>query len=130
MKNYRYHSYNSCGPNGGQESEPFTCKACGALVRPEDTGTNHRNHCPQCLSSVHMDESPGDRASECHGTMEPIGVWVRGKGEWAIIHRCRSCGVLRSNRVAADDNPALLMSIAVKPLALPPFPLGLLEKLL
>ena len=53
--------------------------------------------------------------------MDPIGVWVRKNGEWAIIHRCRICGELSSNRIAADDNPALLMSIAVKPLAVPPF---------
>ncbi len=33
-----------------------------------------------------------------------------------------------SNRVAADDNPALLMSIAVRPLADPPFPMSTLEQ--
>jgi len=59
--------------------------------------------------------------------MEPIGVWVRKNGEWAIIHRCRVCGELSANRIAADDNPQLLMSIAVKPLAMPPFPLGMLS---
>ena len=108
--------------------EAFTCKHCGALVTTEGAGTRHRNHCPRFLSSVHLDEeTPGDRASACGGTMEPIGVWVRKNGEWAIIHRCRICGALDSNRVAADDNPVLLMSIAVKPLAMPPFPLGRLE---
>ena len=40
------------------------------------------------------------------------------------------CGVLHSTRVAADDNPSLLMSLAVKPLASPPFPLHRLEKLI
>jgi len=55
--------------------------------------------------------------------MEPIAVWVRKGGEWAIIHRCRSCGSLSSNRIAADDNDLLLMSLAVKPLGNPPFPL-------
>jgi len=75
-----------------------------------------------------VDEEPGDRASDCHGTMEAIGVWVRKNGEWAIIHRCKLCGVLSSNRIAADDNPVLLMSIAIKPLAMPPFPLGLLDE--
>ena len=90
---------------------------------PEGAGSGHRNHCPSCLSSLHVDNEPGDRASLCRGVMDPIGVWVRQNGEWAIIHRCRSCGKLSSNRIAADDNPALLMSIAVKPLAEPPFPL-------
>jgi len=63
----------------------------------------------------------------CKGVMEPISVWVRKNGEWAIIHRCKACGGISVNRIAADDNPTLLMSIAVKPLASPPFPLGLLE---
>jgi len=76
---------------------------------------------------VHLDDEPGDRAADCGGTMDAVAVWVRKNGEWAIIHRCRLCGVLSSNRIAADDNPALLMSIAVKPLAQPPFPLGRLE---
>ena len=104
-------------------SDSFTCGVCGNLVTPENAGSQHRNHCPHCLSSVHADNEPGDRASICRGIMDPIGVWVRKNGEWAIIHRCRSCGTLSSNRIAADDNPTLLMSIAVKPLASPPFPL-------
>lgn len=76
-----------------------------------------------------MDEEPGDRASDCGGIMDPIGVWVRKNGEWAIIHRCRRCGKLDSNRIAADDNPMKLMSIALKPLTLPPFPLEHIEEL-
>lgn len=109
-------------------AESFTCKICGTFIVPEGAGSQHRNHCPKCLSSVHVDNEPGDRASLCKGIMDPIGVWVRKNGEWAIIHRCRLCGVLSSNRIAADDNPTLLMSIAVKPLATPPFPLGQLER--
>ena len=61
--------------------------------------------------------------------MEPIGVWVRKNGEWAIIHRCKQCGHISSNRVAADDNPMKLMSIAMKPLTCPPFPLEYIEKM-
>ena len=57
--------------------------------------------------------------------MEPIAVWVRKNGEWAIIHRCKICGALSSNRVAADDNPIKLISIAMKPVAMPPFPLDM-----
>ena len=108
--------------------DSFTCKVCGTFVVPDNAGTQNRNHCPHCLSSVHLDNEPGDRMSFCKGIMDPIGVWVRKNGEWALIHRCRICGVLSSNRIAADDNPTLLMSIAVKPLAMPPFPLGLLER--
>ena len=104
-------------------NESFVCKSCGKMIVPEGAGTQHRNHCPYCLCSVHVDHDPGDRASLCHGIMHPIGVWVRNDGEWAIIHRCKSCGALSSNRIAADDSPILLMSIAVKPLSRPPFPL-------
>jgi ribosome biogenesis GTPase len=56
--------------------------------------------------------------------MEPIAVWVRKGGEWAIIHRCRDCGALSSNRIAGDDREIVLLSIAVAPLARPAFPLG------
>lgn len=110
-------------------TDSFICKVCGAAVGPEGAGSQHRNHCPNCLSSVHVDNEPGDRSSLCGGIMDPIGIWVRKDGEWAIIHRCRSCGALSSNRIAADDNPALLLSIAVKPLAEPPFPLGQLDRM-
>ena len=61
--------------------------------------------------------------------MEPIGVWVRKNGEWAIIHRYKRYGKISSNRTAADDNPMKLMSLALKPLAFPPFPLEKIEEL-
>lgn len=112
----------------GAGLESFTCKVCGALVTPEGAGSRHRNHCPKCLSSLHLDEEPGDRASLCRGIMDPISIWVRKGGEWAIIHRCRLCGALSSNRIAADDSPAMLMSLAVKPLAMTPFPLYRLDE--
>lgn len=97
--------------------DPFTCKVCGRLVTPGGAGSDHRNHCPNCLSSVHVDETPGDRASACHGVMDPIAVWVRKNGEWAVVHRCRICGRLSSNRIAADDNPMKLMALAMRPYA-------------
>ena len=53
--------------------DSFTCKVCGWLVTPEAAGSDHRNHCPNCLSSLHMDEEPGDRAAECGGVMDPSG---------------------------------------------------------
>ena len=61
--------------------------------------------------------------------MDAVAVWVRKNGEWAVIHRCRRCGVLSSNRIAGDDHPVKLMSIAMKPLAQPPFPLEKMEEL-
>ena len=110
-------------------AESFVCKNCGWLVVSAGAGSGHRNHCPNCLCSQHLDIEPGDRASDCGGVMEPVAVWVRKNGEWAVIHRCRRCGHLSSNRTAADDNPIKLMSIAVKPLGMPPFPLERVEEL-
>lgn len=110
-------------------NEVFTCKVCGRLVVPEGAGSNHRNHCPNCLTSLHVDIEPGDRASDCGGHMEPVAVWVRKNREWAIIHRCSRCGSFSSNRIAADDNPMKLMSIAMRPLTSPPFPIERIEEM-
>lgn len=88
-------------------------KVCGWPVVSAGAGSNHRNHCPNCLHSIHLDNHPGDRASTCHGRMETIGIWVRRNGEGAIIHRCTICGKVVSNRVAADDNPLKLMALPI-----------------
>lgn len=109
--------------------DSFPCRVCGRLVTPDGAGSSHRNHCPNCLYSLHVDITPGDRAADCGGIMEPVAVWVRKNGEWALIHRCRHCGALSANRVAADDNPMKLMSIALSPLCAPPFPLERIEEL-
>ncbi len=109
--------------------DSFECKTCGRLITSVGAGTQHRNHCSNCLCSFHVDDEPGDRASDCGSIMEPVAVWVRKDGEWAIIHRCRRCGKFSSNRIAADDNPMKLMSIAMKPLTSPPFPLERIEEM-
>ena len=110
-------------------NEIFICKLCGREVVPEGAGSDHRNHCPNCLTSLHVDERPGDRRSDCGGYMEPVSVGVKKSSEWAIIHRCKQCGKLNANRIAADDNPMKLMSLAMKPVASPPFPLERIEEL-
>ena len=110
-------------------NEEFVCRVCGKKVTPAGAGTEHRNHCPNCLSSIHADNETGDRSSDCGGVMDAISVWVRKNGEWAVIHRCRRCGKLSSNRIAADDNPLKLMSIAAKPIANPPFPIEYMDKM-
>lgn len=109
--------------------EVFTCRVCARTIVPQGAGSAHRNHCPNCLTSLHVDITPGDRQSDCGGIMDAIALWVRKNGESAVIHRCRRCGALSSNRVAADDNPMKLMSIALKPLCEPPFPIERIEEL-
>lgn len=107
----------------------FICKSCGRSVPPPESGTENRNHCPYCLHSLHVDLRIGDRRSSCRALMEPIGIWVKPSGEWAIIHRCTRCGFIRTNRIAADDDEALLLILAARPLTKLPFPVArLLEK--
>ena len=98
----------------GQPSESFKCHNCKAFIGMPVSGGKHRNHCPACLWSLHVDlKTPGDRASACRSLMEPAGVLARRNGEQAIVHRCRGCGIERHCRVAADDSPLLLMKLAL-----------------
>ena len=59
-------------------NDTFTCKVCDRLCTPQGAGSDHRNHCPNCLSSLHVDIEPGDRAADCGGIMEPVAVWYAG----------------------------------------------------
>jgi hypothetical protein len=93
-------------------SEEFKCGHCRAFIGPTVTGGRHRNHCPLCLFSKHVDRShPGDRSSDCRSLMEPIGVFNRAIGEQMVVHRCRGCGAERHNRIAADDQAIALLRL-------------------
>ncbi|MGA2927748.1 MAG: RNHCP domain-containing protein [Solirubrobacteraceae bacterium] len=110
--------------------DSFRCGRCRLDVPIAAPGTQYRNHCPNCLWSRHVDDDvPGDRAAGCDGSMEPIGVSVRDDGEWSIVHRCTACSTVHVNRIAGDDNPLMLMCLAVRPLAQPPFPLEWLTRM-
>ena len=103
--------------------DSFHCIHCRNLIIGSGDGTEERNHCPHCLWSLHVDFMSGDRRSACRSPMEPISVWVKPNGEWALVHRCRECGALRANRISGEDNEVILLSLALKPLARPAFPL-------
>lgn len=86
-----------------EENTGFICKNCCQVVLPLQNG-GYRNHCPFCLSSLHVDESfPGDRKSSCLGLMEAVGVRCCKNKGWQIIHRCKTCGVERVNKIAERD---------------------------
>ena len=127
--NGRDHSFDERPRRFDERATSFRCVHCRLDVPSDAPGTAHRNHCPYCLWSRHVDDDPGDRSSDCLASMEPIAITVRGDGEWVLIHRCNGCGVLHSNRIAGDDNPLLLVRIAVRPIAQPPFPLDRLGML-
>ncbi len=90
----------------------FICEKCGVTVSTINCGTAHRNHCPECLWSKHVDLRTGDRMSVCRGLMEPISLWIKDDGEISIIHRCSKCGFIRHNRIANDDSYNKLSFIA------------------
>jgi len=100
-----------------QGTEEFKCGHCQAFIGPTVWGGRHRNHCPLCLHSRHVDDDrPGDRASDCRASMAPIARFDRPGGEPVLVHRCLGCGLERHKRLAADDNLALLLRL---PLAAP-----------
>jgi len=106
--------------------ETFQCICCRQPIRTSALGTRHRNHCPHCLWSRHVDDAIGDRGSACNQPMAPIAVTVDDCGEWSLVHRCTGCGRLRTNRIAGDDSEMALLALALRPIANPAFPLDVL----
>ena len=101
---------------GPVRSAGFRCRHCGTTVGPVLYGGHHRNHCPYCLYSTHVDSTRmGDRVGECGGLMEPIGAFTRPKGEHVIVHRCLTCGFERYNRIAGDDDFEKVLALPVVP---------------
>ncbi len=98
-----------------RRDEGFVCVHCGLEVSPH--GRTARNHCPQCLRSLHVDIVPGDRLSSCHGVLEPVGLSFRG-GDPVIHYRCRKCNAEGVNRALEDgdppDDPAALRRLSAQ----------------
>lgn len=105
------------------EEKGFQCLNCGKEVFYSPLiGTAHRNHCPHCLWSKHVDfKKSGDRLAKCQGLMKPIGLTfkqeginkygVKKQGELMLIHQCVKCGKISINRLAGDDNEKMILKI-------------------
>ena len=94
------------------EDEAFKCKQCRRFIGALPSGGHHRNHCPFCLFSLHVDDRrTGDRQSICKSRMQPTGSFQRRNGEHVLVHRCLGCGFERFNRIAADDDFELVLSL-------------------
>jgi hypothetical protein len=114
-----------------KEKGGFNCCGCGEWVEFSDTiGTAHRNHCPRCLSSKHLDKDfSGDRSADCGGCMPAIGLslkkegvdkyGIEREGELMLIHRCSLCGRLSINRLASDDDEPAILKVFNESLSLP-----------
>ena len=97
-------------------NEGFDCIGCGMKVEPIRYGGGYRNHCFRCLASRHMDGPvPGDRASRCEGKMPAVGLFYKRTGEQVLIHKCVRCGLVRYNRVAADDDEEAILKLTTQP---------------
>ncbi len=79
----------------------FDCINCGNHV--EKLKYTSRDHCNQCLYSIHIDITPGDRQNTCRGLLVPINVENSKKGE-VIIYKCNKCNAIHRNIIADDDN--------------------------
>ena len=88
-------------------TEDFNCAHCGAVVH----GNGYTNHCPNCLWSRHVDESPGDRAATCGGMMRPISAAPDG-ARFVITHKCEICGKIKRQRTSDNDNIDAIIEIS------------------
>ena len=92
--------------------EEFECEHCKKYVNK--LGYTCRDHCPFCLYSKHVDINPGDRAENCHGDLEPVGLETNAKKGYVIIYRCKKCGMIKKNKAADDDNIDLIIELSTK----------------
>ena len=90
--------------------EKFICNVCNKEVLP--LGYTARDHCPYCLSSLHVDINPGDRACTCHGILVPIGI-EKFKDTYKIVYKCEKCNMIKRNIMAFDDNMDKIIDLSV-----------------
>ena len=101
-----------------KKDEGFTCVRCGYRVRPN--GVTSRDHCPRCLTSLHVDVNPGDRANSCKGVLTPVSALPHPKKGFQIIYRCEKCGQTHTNKAALTgedpDDTDLLIRLTASPM--------------
>ena len=100
----------------------FSCIHCHLPVSASVliSRVKNRNHCPYCLWSRHLDLfEPGDRLSACKAGMRPIGLtfkrernrYAASLGDLMIVHQCSDCGKFSLNRIAADDDSTMILTV-------------------
>ncbi len=120
MKTRLHRPYERKGHNSFGD---FVCLKCRNFVSAEAlfSGVHHRNHCPYCLSSRHLDLfEAGDRLSACKAVMQPVALTIKrtnkkycgaNRGEIMLVHQCDECGKISINRIAADDSTEMLWTV-------------------
>lgn len=87
----------------------FICINCKQKV--DKLNYTSRDHCNNCLCSLHVDINPGDRANVCCGLLKPIDIDVSGKKGYVIVYKCERCGKIHRNKAASDDNIETIFSV-------------------
>ena len=91
------------------KDESFICKNCKNLVKKLEYSA--RDHCPNCLYSMHVDINPGDRLNTCMGLLKPIGI-EKYRDTYKIIYKCLKCGEIHKNIMVNDDNMDLIIELS------------------
>ncbi len=86
-------------------NENFVCENCGTEV----SGTGYTNHCPECLTSKHVDIFPGDRLEDCGGLMDLVDITQKGDS-YQLTFTCRVCSATSKDhyREGIDNFDTLL----------------------
>jgi hypothetical protein len=82
-----------------RNKEDFSCIVCGHLVH----GDGYRNHCPHCLSSLHVDNNPGDRKAKCRGIMDVVDIEMN-HGRLVFVQKCRKCRMQKKIKAHPEDS--------------------------
>ncbi len=96
-----------------KNDESFICAVCKKKVEPLKYSS--RDHCPYCLSGLHVDIFPGDRNNSCKGILKPIQTLPDAKKGFIIIYKCEKCNEIVRCRAAihgeTPDSTELLIKL-------------------
>lgn len=121
MSNNHFHT-SLLDEQRASDPKTFVCRNCGFDAPQRTPEGQARDHCPACIFARHDGASP-DGDIGCGSRMKPIAIAALRTDDWIVIHRCVDCAALTSHPMAGDDNAFVLMQLAIRPLADPPFPL-------
>ena len=95
--------------NFTKNDNSFACLHCGRQV--ENLKYSSRDHCPYCLTSLHVDIFPGDRANNCKGLMFPVDITIDNKKGYVINYCCSKCHTKHNNKAAVDDDFKTILKV-------------------
>ncbi len=95
-----------------KNDEGFVCAVCSHTVEPLKYSS--RDHCPKCLSSLHVDILPGDRKNPCRGILKPVQTLPDAKKGFIIVYKCEKCGESVRCRAALQGDTPDDMSLLIK----------------